>query len=196
VIAIGSSAGGTQALEVILRNLPGDCPGVVIAQHLPERSSAPFARHLNSLCNIEVREARSGDRVLPGLALIAPDGQHLLLCRNGTQYHVDVIDGPLVNQRRPSVEVLFRSVAQRAGANAIGVIMTGVGDDGADGLLEMRWAGARTLAQAEDGCVDFGLAGEAIQRGAVEQIAPLSELALRIVQVSSELRRSTSAVRL
>ena len=184
VIAIGTSTGGTQALEVLLRKLPNDCPGIVIVQHMPEKFTASFAQRLDGLCGIEVREARSGDRVLPGLALIAPGGRHMVLCRNGAQYHVDVIDGPPVNRHRPSVDVLFRSVALRAGPNAIGAIMTGMGDDGANGLLEMRQAGARTLAQDEESCIVFGMPKEAIQRGAAEQVVSLTDMAPRLMQLS------------
>jgi two-component system chemotaxis response regulator CheB len=183
VIAIGTSTGGTQALELLLQEMPKDCPGLVIVQHMPEKFTASFAKRLDGLCGIEVREARSSDRVLPGLALIAPGGKHMVLCRNGAQYHVDVIDGPPVNRHRPSVDVLFRSVAQRAGRNAVGVIMTGMGDDGANGLLEMRQAGAHTLAQDEESCVVFGMPKEAIQRGAAEQVVSLQELSQRIVQL-------------
>jgi two-component system chemotaxis response regulator CheB len=181
VVAVGTSTGGTQALEVLLRGMPRGCPGLVIVQHMPEKFTAQFAARLNGLCEIEVREAKGGDRVLPGLALIAPGGRHMLLKRNGAQYHVDVVDGPPVNRHRPSVDVLFRSVARYAGRNAIGVIMTGMGDDGANGLLEMRQAGARTLAQDEASCVVFGMPKEAIERGAAMVVAPLDELTPRIL---------------
>jgi two-component system chemotaxis response regulator CheB len=179
LIAVGTSTGGTQALEVLLQAMPKDCPGIVIVQHMPEKFTASFAKRLDGICDIEVREAANGDRVLPGLALIAPGGKHMLLRRNGAQYHVDVVDGPPVNRHRPSVDVLFRSVAQYAGANAVGIIMTGMGDDGANGLLEMKQAGARTLAQDEQSCVVFGMPKEAIQRGAADVVASLVELAPR-----------------
>ena len=182
VVALGTSTGGTQALEVVLRALPRVCPGIVIVQHMPEKFTAEFANRLNTLCQIAVKEAQHNDRVVPGQALIAPGGKHMLLRRNGAQYFVDVIDGPLVNRHRPSVDVLFRSVAKFAGANALGVIMTGMGDDGAAGLLEMRKAGAHTVAQDEESCVVFGMPKEAIKRGAVERTVPLSAIAREILQ--------------
>ncbi|TLD45522.1 MAG: Chemotaxis response regulator protein-glutamate methylesterase [Accumulibacter sp.] len=181
VIAIGTSTGGTQALEAILTSLPKTVPGIVVVQHMPERFTAMFAERLDSLAAIEVREARSHDRVLPGRALIAPGGRHMLLKRSGAQYHVEVVDGPPVNRHRPSVDVLFRSVARFAGRNAVGVIMTGMGDDGARGLKEMRDAGAATIAQDEASCVVFGMPREAIRLGAVEQVLPLSQIATALV---------------
>jgi len=181
VIAIGTSTGGTQALEAVLTSLPKTVPGIVVVQHMPERFTAMFAERLDSLAAIEVREARSNDRVLPGRALIAPGGRHLLLKRNGAQYHVEVVDGPPVNRHRPSVDVLFRSVARFAGRNAVGVIMTGMGDDGARGLKEMRDAGAATIAQDEASCVVFGMPREAIRLGAVDQVLPLSQIAPALV---------------
>jgi two-component system, chemotaxis family, protein-glutamate methylesterase/glutaminase len=182
VVAIGTSTGGTQALEKVLVTLPRVSPGIVIVQHMPEKFTAEFAARLNTLCQITVKEARHNDRVIQGQALIAPGGKHMLLRRNGAQYYVDVIDGPLVNRHRPSVDVLFRSVAKCAGANALGVIMTGMGDDGAAGLLEMRNAGARTLAQDEESCVVFGMPKEAIKRGAVEKTVPLTAIGREILQ--------------
>ncbi|MFT3931943.1 MAG: chemotaxis response regulator protein-glutamate methylesterase [Spongiibacteraceae bacterium] len=177
VIAIGTSTGGTQALEVVLTALPRVCPGIVIVQHMPEKFTAAFAARLNGLCEIEVREAQNGDRVIPGRALIAPGGKHMLLRRSGAQYVVDVIDGPVVNRHRPSVDVLFRSVAKCAGKNAIGIIMTGMGDDGAAGLLEMKQAGAATVAQDEATCVVYGMPKEAVKRGAADKIMPLENIA-------------------
>ena len=182
VIALGTSTGGTQALEEVLTALPRVCPGIVIVQHMPEKFTAAFATRLDGLCRIEVREAQHNDRVVPGRALIAPGGKHLLLKRSGAQYVVDVVDGPVVNRHRPSVDVLFRSVAKSAGANALGVIMTGMGDDGAAGLAEMRAAGARTLAQDEDSCVVFGMPKEAIKRGGVERTVPLNAIAAEIMR--------------
>jgi len=182
VVAIGTSTGGTLALEEVLAALPRVTPGIVIVQHMPEKFTAAFAERLNKLCQIEVREARHGDRVLPGRALIAPGGRHMLLRRDGAQYYADVIDGPLVNRHRPSVDVLFRSVARQAGANALGIIMTGMGDDGAAGLLEMRKAGARTVAQDEDSCVVYGMPKEAVKRGAVEKSVPLTSIHREILQ--------------
>ena len=181
VIAIGTSTGGTQALEAVLTRLPATCLGIVIVQHMPTVFTAMFAERLNSLCQIEVREARNGDRVIPGRALIAPGGKHMMLKRNGAQYVVDVADGPLVNRHKPSVDVLFRSVSKFAGANALGIIMTGMGDDGARGLLEMHSAGAKTIAQDEKSCVVFGMPKEAIKLGAVELILPLDQIPAAIV---------------
>lgn len=185
VVAIGTSTGGTQALEEVLTALPRVCPGIVIVQHMPEKFTAAVAARLNSLSDIEVKEAANNDRVLPGRALIAPGGRHMLLRRNGAQYFVEVTDGPLVNRHRPSVDVLFRSVSRCAGANALGIIMTGMGDDGAAGLLEMRQAGARTLGQDERSCVVYGMPKEAVKRGAVERSVALSTIAAEIVQQMS-----------
>jgi two-component system chemotaxis response regulator CheB len=182
VIALGTSTGGTQALEEVLSALPRVCPGIVIVQHMPEKFTAAFATRLDGLCRIEVKEAQHGDRVVPGRALIAPGGRHMLLKRSGAQYVVDVIDGPVVNRHRPSVDVLFRSVAKSAGVNALGIIMTGMGDDGAAGLAEMRAAGARTLAQDEESCVVFGMPKEAIKRGGVERSVPLQGIAAEILK--------------
>jgi two-component system chemotaxis response regulator CheB len=182
VVAIGTSTGGTQALEEVLTSLPRVSPGIVIVQHMPEKFTAAFAARLDSLCEIEVREARNNDRVVPGRALIAPGGRHMLLRRSGAQYHVEVVDGPLVNRHRPSVDVLFRSTAKSAGANALGIIMTGMGDDGAAGLLEMRQAGAHTLAQDERSCVVYGMPKEAVKRGGVERSVPLQGIAAEIVR--------------
>jgi len=180
VVAIGASTGGTQALEEILCALPRLSPGVVIVQHMPERITTAFAKRLNGLCEIEVREAESGDRVVPGTALIAPGGKHLVLKRSGAQYHVDVIDGPLVNRHKPSVDVLFRSVAKYAGSNALGIILTGMGDDGSAGLLEMREAGAHTIGQDEESSIVYGMPKEAFKRGAVQKQLPLSQMAAEI----------------
>ncbi len=173
IIAIGTSTGGTQALEVVLSALPRVCPGIVIVQHMPEKFTASFAARLNSLSQLEVSEAKNGDRVIAGRALIAPGGRHMLLKRSGAQYCVEVVDGPLVNRHRPSVDVLFRSAAKFAGANALGIIMTGMGDDGANGLLEMRNAGAATVGQDEATCVVYGMPKEAVKRGAVAKVLPL-----------------------
>ena len=176
LIAIGTSTGGTQALEAILTRLPATCLGIVIVQHMPEKFTAMFAERLNSICDIEVREGRNGDRVIPGRALIAPGGKHMMLKRSGAQYQVEVVDGPLVNRHRPSVDVLFRSVAKFAGSNALGIIMTGMGDDGARGMKEMHDAGAKTIAQDEASCVVFGMPREAIKLNAVDQVLPLDKL--------------------
>ncbi|MDX1587902.1 MAG: chemotaxis response regulator protein-glutamate methylesterase [Oleiphilaceae bacterium] len=177
VVALGTSTGGTHALEAVLTRLPATCPGIVVVQHMPEKFTAAFAHRLNQICRCEVREARDNDRVVPGLVLIAPGGLHMQLRRSGAQYRVGVADGPPVNRHKPSVDVLFRSVARVAGRNALGVIMTGMGDDGANGLLEMRQAGAHTIAQDRDTSVVFGMPKEAIERGAVAQVLPLLEIA-------------------
>jgi two-component system chemotaxis response regulator CheB len=182
VVAVGTSTGGTQALEVMLSALPRTVPGLVIVQHMPEKFTAAFADRLNSICQIEVREAKHGDRVIPGRALIAPGGRHMLLKRSGAQYHVDVVDGPAVNRHRPSVDVLFRSVARCAGGNALGVIMTGMGDDGARGMKEMREAGASTLAQDEASCVVYGMPKEAVKLGGVEKSVPLGAIAQEVTR--------------
>jgi two-component system chemotaxis response regulator CheB len=177
VIAIGASTGGTEALLAILRSLPVDSPGIVVVQHMPERFTAQFAARLDSLCSISVKQASSGDTVMRGQALIAPGNHHLLLKRSGARYYVEISDGPLVNRHRPSVDVLFRSTARYAGSNAVGVILTGMGDDGARGLLEMKEAGAHTVAQDEASCVVFGMPAEAIKRGAADRVLPLDKIA-------------------
>ena len=182
VVALGTSTGGTQALEEVLTALPRVCPGIVIVQHMPEKFTAAFAARLDGLCDIAVKEAQHNDRVVPGRALIAPGGRHMLLKRSGAQYFVEVVDGPLVNRHRPSVDVMFRSVAKSAGVNALGIIMTGMGDDGAAGLLEMRTTGARTIAQDEESCVVFGMPKEAIKRGGVERTLPLGAMAQEILK--------------
>lgn len=174
--AIGTSTGGTQALEFVLSSLPRTCPGIVVVQHMPAQFTAAFADRLNSVCEIEVREAQTGDRVLPGRALIAPGGKHLVIKRSGAQYLAEVVQAPAVNRHCPSVDVLFRSVAKFAGRNATGVIMTGMGDDGARGLLEMKLAGARTIAQDEESCVVFGMPKEAIKLGAADRVISLQQI--------------------
>ncbi|MDO8607593.1 MAG: chemotaxis response regulator protein-glutamate methylesterase [Phaeospirillum sp.] len=180
VVCIGASTGGTESLREVLEALPMDCPGIVVVQHMPELFTAAFARRLDSLCQVTVKEAVDGDPVLRGHVLIAPGSRHTMLQRNGARYHVSVKDGPLVSRHRPSVDVLFRSAAQFAGANAVGIIMTGMGDDGANGLLEMRNAGALTIAQNEETCVVFGMPKEAIARGAADRVVPLGLLAAEI----------------
>ena len=181
VVAIGASTGGTEALLAVLRTLPPDAPGIVIVQHMPEKFTSQFAARLDSLCQISVKEARTGDTVMRGQALIAPGNHHLLLKRSGARYYVEVTDGPLVNRHRPAVDVLFRSTARYAGANAIGVILTGMGDDGARGMLEMKQAGAFTVAQDEASCVVFGMPAEAIKRGGVDRVLPLERIAREAV---------------
>jgi two-component system chemotaxis response regulator CheB len=181
VIAIGTSTGGTQALEAVLTKLPATTAGIVVVQHMPEKFTAMFAERLNSLCKLEVQEAKDGDRVLPGRALIAPGGRHMMLKRSGAQYYVTVADGPVVNRHKPSVDVLFRSVAQIAGRNALGVIMTGMGDDGARGMKEMHDAGAQTVAEDESTCVVFGMPKVAIDMGGVDKIVPLDRIPQEII---------------
>jgi two-component system chemotaxis response regulator CheB len=181
VACLGASTGGTESLREVLEVLPANAPGIVIVQHMPEKFTAAFAKRLNGLCDVEVKEAVDGDRVLRGHVLIAPGDKHMLLERQGAQYYVSVREGPLVSRHRPSVDVLFRSAARSAGANALGVIMTGMGDDGARGLLEMRQAGAMTVAQDEATSIVFGMPKEAIARGAAQKIAPLGQLAREIL---------------
>lgn len=180
IIAIGASTGGTQALEDVLVQYPSNAPGTVIVQHMPENFTKNFAERLNGLCAVNVREAVDGDRVVPGVVLIAPGNKHMQLKRSGAQYYVSVIDGPLVCRHRPSVDVLFRSVARTAGANAIGVMLTGMGDDGADALLEVRKAGAKTIGQNEATCVVYGMPRAAYERGAVEFVEPLDRICEKI----------------
>jgi two-component system chemotaxis response regulator CheB len=182
VVAIGASTGGTEALRLILEAMPPDAPGLVIVQHMPELFTRAFAQRLNQTCRVEVKEAEDGDRVLEGRALIAPGNRHTLLVRNGAHYAVQVTDGPLVARHRPSVDVLFRSAARAAGPNAIGVILTGMGGDGAEGLLEMKKAGASTLAQDEATCVVFGMPKEAVARGAVQEVVPLPRIPRAILK--------------
>ena len=181
LIAMGTSTGGTLALEAILTQLPPNTSGIVIVQHMPAVFTAMFADRLNPLCQIEVREAKDGDRVVPGLALIAPGGKHMALKRNGAIYAVEVFDGEPVNRHRPSVDVLFRSVARTAGAHALGIIMTGMGNDGAHALKEMHDAGATTIAQDKASSIVFGMPMEAIKLGAVDYTLPLNQIAAAIV---------------
>ncbi|PKU25006.1 protein-glutamate methylesterase/protein-glutamine glutaminase [Telmatospirillum siberiense] len=183
VVCIGASTGGTEALREVLEALPLDVPGIVIVQHMPEKFTAAFARRLDSLCAVSVKEAEDGDTVLRGQVLIAPGNRHMLLQRSGARYYVAVKDGPLVSRHRPSVDVLFRSAAHSAGANAVGIIMTGMGDDGAKGLLEMQQTGALTLAQDEESCVVFGMPKEAIALGAASKVMSLGALPAEIVRV-------------
>jgi two-component system, chemotaxis family, protein-glutamate methylesterase/glutaminase len=177
VVVIGASTGGTEALRALLETLPGDAPGIVIVQHMPEAFTHAFANRLDGLCRITVKEAESNDTVLRGRALIAPGNHHTLLKRSGARYFVEIKDGPLVCRHRPSVDVLFRSAARYAGANAVAVILTGMGDDGARGMLEMKEAGAATIAQDESTSVVFGMPKEAIKRGAVDVVLPLPAIA-------------------
>ena len=181
ILAIGASTGGTKAIEEVLTHLPASTPGTVIVQHMPEHFTKQFAQRLNDLCAMEVREARDNDPVVPGVAMVAPGDRHMVLRRSGARYFVGVKTGPPVHHQRPSVDVLFHSVAKQAGHNAVGVILTGMGADGAAGLLAMKQAGARTLAQDEASCVVFGMPKEAIRKDAVEQIVPLEMMTDQII---------------
>ncbi len=186
IVVIGASTGGTEALRVVLRAMPPDAPGMVIVQHMPEKFTASFAHHLDAECHISVKEAENDDGVVRGRALIAPGNRHTLLKRSGMRYYVEVRDGPLVCRHRPSVDVLFRTAAQYAGRNAVAAILTGMGDDGAHGILEMKSAGAFTIAQDEETCVVFGMPQEAIRRGGVSVVAPLERIAREIVRACSD----------
>ena len=181
-VAIGSSTGGTQALEAVLTELPADGPGIAIVQHMPERFTAMYASRLDGICAMNIREAQSGDRIERGVALIAPGGKHMKVRKQGGQYYAEVLAGPPVNRHCPSVDVLFKSMAECAGPDALGIIMTGMGDDGARGLLAMHQTGARTLAQDEASCVVFGMPREAIKLGAADDILPLDRMAGEILK--------------
>ena len=182
VCVVGASTGGTEALKDFLSMLPQDAPGIVIVQHMPEHFTLAFANRLNSLCKITVKEAKDGDTVIQGVALIAPGGKHTLLKRSGTRYYVEVKDGPLVSRHRPSVDVLFRSAARYAGKNSIGIIMTGMGDDGAKGMKEMHDTGAFTIAQDKASCIVYGMPQEAVKNGGVDKIVPLNSIASVLMQ--------------
>jgi two-component system, chemotaxis family, protein-glutamate methylesterase/glutaminase len=184
VVAVGASTGGTEALRVFLEALPENSPGMVIVQHMPERFTAAFASRLDTLCKVTIKEAADDDTVVPGRVLIAPGNKHTLLKRSGARYYVEVRDGPLVSRHRPSVDVLFRSVARYAGKNAVAVIMTGMGDDGAAGMLELKEAGAFTIAQDEATSVVFGMPNEAIKRGAIDKVLPLPRIAPEVLRVT------------
>lgn len=185
VVAIGASTGGTQALQHVLMAMPANCPGIVIVQHMPEHFTRSFADRLNELCAMEVKEAQDGDSVVPGRVLIAPGNYHTLLRRSGARYQVQVKSGPLVCRHRPSVDVLFRSVARYAGSNAVGAILTGMGNDGAAGMREMKDAGARTVAQDEASCVVFGMPKEAIAHGGVDHVLPLDKIPQKILDLAA-----------
>ena len=186
VIVVGASTGGTLALEVFLESFPPDCPGIIIVQHMPEHFTTAFSKRLDSFCEITVKEAENNDTVIRGRALIAPGNHHLLLKRSGARYYVEIKDGPLVSRHRPSVDVLFRSTARYAGKNAIGIIMTGMGDDGAQGLREMKDAGAATIAQDEATSVVFGMPQEAIKRGGVDKVLPLDRISREALHLSEQ----------
>ena len=183
VIAIGASTGGTEALKVVLTRMPPNSPGIVVVQHMPANFTTAFAERLNSLCQITVKEARDNDSVTNGTALIAPGNFHMILRRSGARYYVEIKTGPMVHHQRPAVDILFKSTAKNAGANAIGVILTGMGADGAEGLLEMKKTGARTIAQDEATCVVFGMPKEAIKMGAADRVVPLNQIASEIVRM-------------
>ncbi len=183
VIAIGASTGGTEALKQVLTRLPANSPGILVVQHMPANFTAAFADRLNTLCQMTVREARDNDSVVPGLALIAPGNFHMVLRRSGARYYVEVKTGPMVHHQRPAVDILFKSTAKYAGANAIGVILTGMGADGAEGLLDMKRAGAGTIAQDERSCVVFGMPKEAIKMGAADRVLPLDHIATEMMRM-------------
>ncbi|AAR34521.1 chemotaxis response regulator protein-glutamate methylesterase [Geobacter sulfurreducens] len=182
VVVVGASTGGTEALRVFLESFPADCPPIVIVQHMPEGFTRAFAQRLDGICRISVKEAADNDSVIRGRALIAPGNRHMLLKRSGARYYVEIKDGPLVSRHRPSVDVLFRSAARYAGKNAVGVIMTGMGDDGASGMREMKDAGAMTIAQDEASCVVFGMPNEAIKRGGTVKVLPLESIAADVIR--------------
>ncbi len=182
IIVIGASTGGTTAVQYVLESLPQDAPGIVVVQHMPEGFTSSFARRLDDICRINVKEATDGDSVLRGHALIAPGNKHSLLKRSGARYFVEVRDGPLVSRHRPSVDVLFRSAARYAGANAVGAILTGMGDDGAAGMKELFDAGAYTIAQDEESCVVYGMPKVAVEKGGVEKVLPLDRIAGEILK--------------
>ena len=183
VVVVGASTGGTEALREFLEAMPPDSPAIAIVQHMPENFTRAFANRLNSICAIEVKEAADGDTMIRGRALIAPGNKHILVQRSGARYFVKIKEGPLVCRHRPSVDVLFRSASEFAGANTVGVIMTGMGDDGARGMLEMKNAGAYTIAQDEKSCVVFGMPNEAIKRNAVDKVLPLNSIAGEVIKI-------------
>jgi two-component system, chemotaxis family, protein-glutamate methylesterase/glutaminase len=183
VVVVGASTGGTEALRELLEAMPVNAPGIVVVQHMPEQFTAQFAKRLDATCGVTVKEAADNDSVIRGQALIAPGNRHTLLKRAGARYYVEVKDGPLVSRHRPSVDVLFRSAARYAGRNAVGVIMTGMGDDGSKGMLEMKEAGAYNIAQDEATCVVFGMPAEAIKQNAVDRILPLGGIAGEVVRL-------------
>ena len=186
LIAIGASTGGTEAIKDVLLGIPPDSPGIVITQHIPEGFSEPFAKRMDKMCVIKVKEAEDGEQILPGHAYIAPGNVHLMVIRDGAKYRCKINDGPPVNRHKPAVDVLFRSVAQNAGPNAVGVILTGMGNDGADGLYEMQQAGAKTIAQDEKTSVVWGMPGEAVKRGGVDFILPLGKVCRKMIELTQE----------
>ena len=183
VIAIGASTGGTEALKAVLSKMPPNSPGILVVQHMPAHFTTAFAERLNSISQVTVREAKDNDSVTAGTALLAPGNFHMILRRSGARYYVEIKNGPMIHHQRPAVDILFKSTAKYAGANSIGVILTGMGADGADGLLEMKQAGASTIAQDEESCVVFGMPKEAIKLGAVDKVMPLDKIATEIVRM-------------
>jgi len=183
VIAIGSSTGGTEALKNVLSKMPPNSPGIMVVQHMPASFTKAFAERLNEICQITVKEAQNNDSVNPGTALLAPGNYHMIFRRSGARYYVEIKDGPMIHHQRPAVDVLFKSTAQYAGANSIGVILTGMGSDGAEGLLEMKRSGSKTIAQDEKSCIVFGMPKEAIKLGAVDKVVPLDRVAEEIVKM-------------
>ena len=183
VIAIGASTGGTEALKNVLSKMPPNSPGIMVVQHMPANITTAFAQRLNGLCQITVKEAQNNDSVNPGTALIAPGNYHMIFRRSGARYYVEIKDGPMVHHQRPAVDVLFKSTAQNAGSNSIGVILTGMGSDGAEGLLEMKRSGAKTIAQDEKSCVVFGMPNAAIKLGAADKVVSLDQVAQEIVRM-------------
>jgi two-component system chemotaxis response regulator CheB len=186
VVVVGASTGGTEALSSFLQAMPLDAPGIIVVQHMPEYFTRAFSNRLNSICRISVKEAENNDTVIRGRALVAPGNHHLLLKRSGARYYVEIKDGPLVSRHRPSVDVLFRSAARYAGANAVGVLMTGMGDDGAKGMLEMKEAGAFTIAQDEESCVVFGMPKKAIELNAVDRVLSLSAIPAAVISETND----------
>lgn len=189
LIAIGASTGGTEAIKEVLIRVPLGCPGIVITQHIPEAFSGPFARRMDSVATISVCEAQDGQQIIPGHAYIAPGDQHLMVVRDGARYVCRLSSGPPVNRHRPSVDVLFRSVAENVGQNAVGVILTGMGDDGARGMKEMHAAGAPTIAQDEQTSVVWGMPGQAVKQGGVDKIMPLDAIAAQMLRFAEEHSR-------
>jgi two-component system chemotaxis response regulator CheB len=191
IIAIGASTGGTEAIKTVLMGMPPNAPGIVIVQHMPAQFTTSFAERLDSLCQIRVKEAANGDSVVNGTALLAPGNYHMLLKRSGARYYVEIKNGPMVHHQRPAVDVMFRSVSKYAGANAVGILLTGMGSDGAAGLLEMKNAGAKTIAQDEKSCVVFGMPKEAIKRGAAARVATLSDISRVALQMVTDIDNQT-----
>ncbi|MEJ2661921.1 MAG: chemotaxis response regulator protein-glutamate methylesterase [Desulfobacteraceae bacterium] len=191
VIAIGASTGGTEAIKTVLMGMPPNAPGIVIVQHMPAQFTTSFAERLDSLCQIRVKEAENGDSAVNGTALLAPGNYHMLLKRSGARYYVEVKTGPMVHHQRPAVDVMFRSVSKNAGANAVGILLTGMGADGAAGLLEMKNAGGQTIAQDEKSCVVFGMPKEAIKRGAADRVAALNDISRVALQMITRAEADT-----